>query len=155
MAKDKEKFAKEIQIKNRRASFEYFFLDTYIGGLKLTGTEIKSIRMGNANLTDGYCFFHSPTELLVKGVNIAKYNEGTYNNHEPQRDRVLLLKRKELKKLYDKSQDQGVTIIPVRLFINERGWAKLEIALAKGKKLYDKRESIKEKDAKRQLKAEN
>ena len=146
-----EKFAKEIQIKNKRASFEYFFIDTYIGGLLLTGTEIKSIRMGNANLTDGYCYFKSETELVIKGLNIARYNEGTYNNHDPLRERVLLLKKKELKKLYEKSQDQGMTIIPVRLFINGRGWAKLEIALAKGKKLYDKRESIKEKDVKREL----
>lgn len=153
MAKDKEKekFAKEIQIKNKRASFEYFFIDTYISGLLLTGTEIKSIRMGNANLTDGYCYFRTPTELVVRGLNIARYNEGTYNNHDPLRERVLLLKKKELKKLHGKSDDQGVTIIPVRLFINERGWAKLEIALAKGKKLYDKRDSIKEKDVKREM----
>jgi SsrA-binding protein len=151
MPKDKEKFAKEIQIKNKRASFEYFFIDTYIAGLLLTGTEIKSIRMGNVNLTDGFCYFKSPTELVVKGLHISRYNEGTYNNHDPLRDRVLLLKRKELKKLNDKADDQGITIIPVRLFINERGWAKLEIALAKGKKLYDKRDSIKEKDVKREM----
>ena len=151
MAKDKEKFAKEIQIKNKKASFEYFFLETYIAGLLLTGTEIKSIRMGNVNLVDGYCYFKTPTHLVAIGVNISKYNEGTYNNHEPQRERTLLLKKKELKKLYDKAQDQGVTVIPVRLFINDRGWAKLEIALAKGKKLFDKRDSIKEKDVKREM----
>ncbi len=151
MTKDKDKFARQIQIKNKKASFEYSFIDTYIAGILLTGTEIKSIRMGNVNLTDGYCFFKSPTQLVTIGINISKYNEGTYNNHEPIRERLLLLKKQELKKLYDKSQDQGVTIIPVRLFINDRGWAKLEIALAKGKKLYDKREGIKEKDVKREI----
>ena len=155
MTKEKDKFAKEIQVKNKRASFEYFFIDTYIAGIKLQGTEIKSIRMGNINLTDGYCSFKSPTELVATGLNISKYSEGTYNNHEPQRERVLLLQKKELKKLYEKSLDQGVTIIPVRLFINERGWAKLEIALAKGKKLYDKREGLKEKDVKRELSRSN
>ena len=151
MTKDKDKFAKQIQIKNKRASFEYFFIDTYVAGILLTGTEIKSIRMGNVNLTDGYCFFKTTTQLVTIGINISKYNAGTYNNHEPIRERLLLLQKQELKKLYDKSQDQGVTIIPVRLFINDRGWAKLEIALAKGKKLYDKREGIKEKDVKREI----
>ena len=139
-----------INIKNRRASFEYHFLDTYTAGIQLTGTEIKSVRDGKVNLTDGFCTFING-ELWLKNVHIAEYKEGTYNNHEPKRPRKLLLNKQELKKLQNKLKEQGLTIIPTRMFINERGLAKLDIALAKGKKLYDKREDLKLKDAKRQI----
>jgi SsrA-binding protein len=149
-SKDKEKFSKQVNIRNKRASFEYQFLDTYVAGIQLTGTEIKSIREGKVNLQDGYCIYHEE-ELWLKQVHISPYNEGTYNNHEPLRDRKLLMTRRELNKLEGKLKDKGLTIVPVRLFTNERGYAKLEIALAKGKKLYDKRESIKEKDNAREL----
>ena len=149
-SKDKDKFSNQVNIRNKRASFEYQFLDTYVAGIQLTGTEIKSIREGKINLQDGYCIYHDE-ELWLKQVHISPYNEGTYNNHEPLRDRKLLMTRRELNKLEGKLKDKGLTIVPVRLFTNERGYAKLEIALAKGKKLYDKRESIKEKDTAREL----
>jgi SsrA-binding protein len=140
----------DINIKNKKASFEYYFIETYVAGLVLTGTEIKSIRMGTANLQESYCVFIN-NELFVKSMHISKYNEGSYYNHEPLKDRKLLLQKRELKKLSLKSEDKGLTIIPVRLFITARGFAKLEIALAKGKKLFDKREGIKERDVKREL----
>lgn len=139
-----------INIKNRRASFEYQFLDTYTSGIQLTGTEIKSVRDGKVNLQDGFCVFING-ELFLRNAHISEYKEGTYNNHDPKRLRKLLLNRQELKKLQNKLNDKGLTIIPLRMFINERGWAKLDIALAKGKKLYDKREDLKLKDVKRQL----
>ena len=119
----------------------------------LTGTEIKSVREGNVNLGDGFCVFLRD-ELWLHQINIAKFTEGTYNNHEPTRARKLLLNKKELRQLAKKSEEQGVTIIPTRLFINDRGFAKVEIALAKGKKLYDKREDIKERDVKREMQRE-
>lgn len=144
------KSAADIQIKNRKASFEYSFLDKYVAGLQLTGTEIKSIREGKANIADGYCTFVKH-ELFVRNVHISEYKEGTYNNHEPKRDRKLLLQANELKKLQNKLKDKGLTIVPLRIFINERGFAKLEIALAKGKKLFDKRQDLKQKDAKREI----
>jgi len=140
--------SKNINIANRRASFEYFFLETHTTGIVLTGTEIKSIREGKANLTDAYCIFNEG-EMYVHHLHISPYEKGTYANHNPTRDRKLLLKKRELKKLAEKLKDQGLTIIPTRLFINEAGLAKMEIALAKGKKLYDKRETIKERDLKR------
>ena len=139
-----------INIKNRRASFEYLFLEKYIAGIQLTGTEIKSIRESKVNITDGFCIFVNE-ELWARNIHIAEYKEGSYNNHEPKRDRKLLLNKSELKKLAGKLQDKGLTVIPLRLFVNDKGYAKLEIALAKGKKLFDKRESLKEKDAKRQI----
>lgn len=145
-----EKYKTIINIKNKRASFEYEFLDIYTAGIQLTGTEIKSIRENKANITDGFCVFIKG-ELWVRNVHIAEYKEGSYNNHEPKRDRKLLLNKTELRKLANKTKDKGLTIIPLRLFINDKGLAKLEIALAKGKKIYDKRESLKEKDAKRQI----
>jgi len=148
---EKKKQQPSIDIKNRRASFEYSFIEKYVAGIQLTGTEIKSIRASQANISDAYCVFIKD-ELYVKHMHIAEYDKGTYNNHEPKRDRKLLLQAKEIKKLKSKLQDVGVTIIPVRLFISEKGYAKLEIALAKGKKLYDKRDSIKERDIDRQLK---
>ncbi len=138
-----------IDIRNRKASFEYSFLDKYVAGLSLTGTEIKSIRMGKANITDGFCVFVNG-ELIARNIQVNEYEKGTHYNHEPKRDRKLLLKKTELKKLQNALKDQGLTIIPLKLFISEKGWAKLEIALAKGKKLYDKREDIKKKDIQRE-----
>ncbi|SFC55671.1 SsrA-binding protein [Flexibacter flexilis DSM 6793] len=146
----KEKVEKFVNIKNKRASFEYHFLETFVAGMVLRGTEIKSIRQSKVQMQDAFCTFKG-TELFVVNMHISTYTEGTYNNHQPKTDRKLLLKGKELKKLLDKSQDNGVTIIPVRMFINDRGFAKLEIALARGKKLYDKREDIKDRDIKREM----
>ncbi len=146
----KETFTKNINIKNRKASFEFYFLEKYVAGMQLQGTEIKSIRQGKVNLQDAFCYFKNG-ELWIKQMQISAYENGTHYNHVADRERKLLLSKKELKKLISGAEEQGVTIIPTRLFTNERGWAKLEIALAKGKKLYDKRESIKEKDTKREL----
>ena len=139
-----------INIKNKRASFDYEFIDTYTAGIVLTGTEIKSIRLGKAGLTDTFCFFNQG-ELWVKNMHIAEYFYGSYNNHAARRDRKLLLSRKELAKLERGVQASGFTIVPVRLFINERGLAKLVIALAKGKKEFDKRAAIKDRDVKRDI----
>lgn len=153
MAKDKDRIKKNISIVNRRASYEYEFLIKYIAGIMLKGTEIKAIREGNVTMQDGFCTFQQ-NELWLHQVTIAKYTEGTYNNHEPTRPRKLLLNKKELYQLSKKSEEQGLTIIPLRVFINERGFAKVEVALARGKKLYDKREDIKERDVKRELQRE-
>jgi len=139
-----------IKIKNKRASFEYFLVERIVAGIQLTGTEIKSIREGKANLADAYCSF-TGLELYVRNMHIAEYSFGTYNNHEPKRDRKLLMNKRELKKLSTKVKEKGFTIIPVSLFISDRGLAKLEIALAKGKHTYDKRESLKQKDSKREM----
>jgi SsrA-binding protein len=144
-----EKIVKKVDIKNRKASFEYFFLEDFNAGLALTGTEIKSIRQGKVNFQDAYCLFMDG-ELYIRSLHISPYTEGTHYNHDPMRDRKLLLTKRELRKLNENLKDQGLTIIPVRLFTNERGFAKLHIALAKGKKLYDKRDSIKERDIKRE-----
>ena len=139
-----------INIKNKRASFDYEFVETYTAGIVLTGTEIKSIRLGKASLVDTYCYFVRG-ELWVKNMHIAEYFYGSYNNHVARRDRKLLLDRKELRKLRQAVKNPGFTIVPTRLFINEKGLAKLVIALARGKHEYDKRESIKERDDKREL----
>ena len=139
-----------INIKNKRASFDYEFIDTYTAGLVLTGTEIKSIRLGKAGLTDTYCIFIGK-ELWVKNMHIAEYFYGSYNNHTARRDRKLLLSKKELRKLQRDSDNPGFTIVPVRLFINEKGLAKLVIALAKGKKEFDKRQTLKEKEDRRSI----
>ena len=139
-----------INIKNRKASFEYQFIATFVAGISLLGTEIKSIRNNKANISDAYCVFVDE-ELFVKKLHIDEYPNGGYLNHEPKRDRKLLLNRQELNKMLGKVTEKGNSIIPIRLFINEKGKAKLEIALAKGKKVYDKRESIKEKDQKRDM----
>lgn len=139
-----------INIKNRRASFEYEFLEKFTAGIQLTGTEIKSIRAGKVNISDGFCFL-SNGELFIKNMYIAEYEQGTYNNHEPKRIRKLLLNRNEIDKLQRKKKDVGLTIIPLSLFITKKGFAKLDIALAKGKKLHDKRETLKEKDTKREM----
>lgn len=138
------------EIKNKKASFEFNFLQTYIAGIMLTGTEVKSIRSGKANFTDSYCVMMNG-DLFLKNMHISEYKEGSYNNHEPKRMRKLLLNREELRKIESKLKEKGTTIVPVRLFFNERSIAKVEIAVAKGKKLFDKRESLKEKDLRRQL----
>lgn len=140
----------DINIKNRRATFDYDFIDQYTAGIVLTGTEIKSIRLGKASLVDTFCYF-SRNELWVKNMNVSEYFYGSYNNHASRRDRKLLLQKKELMKLQRQVKESGFTIVPVRLYINNRGLAKLVIALAKGKKLYDKREAIKERDDKRYM----
>lgn len=139
-----------VHIKNRRASFDYEILDRYTAGIQLYGTEIKSIRESKASLADTYCIFQGG-ELWVKQMNIAEYRFGSYANHEVRRDRKLLLTRKELRKLERQTKESGKTIIPLSLFINERGLAKLEIALCQGKHDYDKRRSIQERDAKRDM----
>ncbi|WP_435353267.1 SsrA-binding protein SmpB [Emticicia sp. SJ17W-69] len=144
-----EKIAKKVDVTNKKAGFEFFFLEKFSAGMVLTGTEIKSIRLNKFSMVDAYCYFDRD-ELYVKNLNISKYEQGTHYNHDPLRDRKLLLKKKELKKLSNKLTDKGLTVIPTRLFINDGGLAKLDIALAKGKKLYDKRDSIKERDVSRE-----
>ena len=139
----------KIEIKNRRASFEYEFMDTFTAGIVLSGTEIKSIRAGKASLVDTYCYFVN-NELYVKNMHVADYWWSSFNKHDPRRDRKLLLNRKELNKLFRASREKGLTIVATRLFIAENGFAKLNIALAKGKREYDKRHSIKEKDLRRE-----
>lgn len=140
----------KINIKNKKASFEYFLLDRYTAGIQLTGTEIKTIREGKVSIVDSYCVFIN-NELFVKNMHIAEYTFGTYNNHKPKRDRKLLLNKRELRKIENKLKDQGTTLIPTYLFINKKGLAKLEIAIAKGKKLFDKRETLKQKDTQREI----
>lgn len=140
----------DINIQNRRARFEYEILETFVAGLQLLGTEIKSIRQGKAGLADSYCYFERG-ELFIKNMHIAEYNHGNIFNHEPLRERKLLMKRLELARLEKKLQDQGNTIVPLKLFINSNGYAKIEIALVRGKKLHDKRDSLKAKDAKREI----
>lgn len=142
--------AQDINIKNKRASFDYELIDKYIAGIQLYGTEIKSIRGGHASLVDSFCYFNRG-ELWVKGMRVSEYFYGTFNNHVPDRERKLLLQKKELVKLERKIKENGLTIVPLRLFINDRGLAKLEIYLARGKREYDKRETLKEKDSKRDL----
>ncbi len=140
----------KINIKNKKAFFDYELIEKYTAGIRLTGTEIKSLRLGKANLVDSFCFFVDH-ELYIKGLNISEYAFGTHGNHEPNRERKLLLTKKELKKLERKSTEKGLTIVATRVFITEAGWAKVDIALAKGKKEYDKREEIKRKDLKRDM----
>ena len=146
----KQKIQTGVLIPNKRATFDYELLDTYTAGLVLVGTEIKSLRLGKASLVDAYCYFHNG-ELWLKNANISEYFYGSYNNHVARRDRKLLLNRKELRKLLDYVQTPGVTIIPTKIFINERGLAKVVIAPARGKKLYDKRASLREKDDRREM----
>lgn len=140
----------DVNIKNRRAGFDYEILDRYTAGIQLFGTEIKSIRESKASLADTFCQF-AGGELWVKQMHIAEYRFGSYANHESKRDRKLLLQKKELRKLERMTRDTGKTIIPLRLFINERGFAKMEIALCQGKHTYDKRQSLREQDDKREL----
>jgi len=139
-----------IQISNKRASFDYEFLETYTAGIQLVGTEIKSIRAGKASLQDAYCYFEKG-ELYVRGMNVALYGWGSWGQHAPTRDRRLLLTKKELRHLSQKVKEKGLTIVAVKLFISDGGFAKLLIALAKGKKVYDKRQSLKAKDARREI----
>ena len=139
-----------INIRNKRAAFDYELIDRFRAGIQLAGTEIKSIRAGKASLVDSYCYFVN-CELWLKGMRISEYFYGTHNNHQPERERKLLLKKKELQKLDRKTKESGLTIVPVKLSFNERGYAKIEIALAKGKKQHDKRETLKTKDANREM----
>jgi SsrA-binding protein len=142
--------ASNVEVKNRRAAFDYEFVETFTAGVVLAGTEVKAIREGKASLADSYCFFANG-ELWVKNMHVAEYRFGTYANHYPKRDRKLLLNRKELQKLQRKTKEKGYTIVAFRLFFNEKNFVKLEIALARGKKVYDKRESIKDKDLRREM----
>ena len=141
----------KVQINNRRASFDYEFLETYTAGIVLVGTEIKSIRAGKASLADAYCYFDTLGQLYVRNLNISPYFWASWGAHEPKRDRKLLLNARELKHLRQAVKEKGLTIVAVRLYIAENGYAKLLIALAKGKKVFDKRQSIKEKDIRREM----
>ena len=136
--KGKERFSQNVQIKNKKASYQYEFIDTYDAGLVLKGSEIKSIREGKASLQEAYCHIHDG-ELFIQNMNISPYKEGAYANHEPTRQRKLLLHKKEIERLKSKTEEKGLTIVPTRLYLNSRGLAKLQVALAKGKKLHDKR----------------
>lgn len=149
MAKDK--IQKNVVIKNRKASFEFEFIETFTAGLSLVGSEIKSIRQGKASLPEAYCYITEKYEVFIKKMHIAPYEQATHYNHDPYRERKLLLEKKEINKLVGAMNEKGLTIIPVKLFISERGHAKLVIALAKGKKTHDKRSTIKDKDSKRDL----
>ncbi|MBR6980179.1 MAG: SsrA-binding protein SmpB [Prevotella sp.] len=139
-----------VQIKNKKASFEYFFVETYTAGIVLTGTEIKSIRMGKASLVDAYCTIING-EMWVLGMSISPYFYGSYSNHVMRRDRKLLLNKREIRHLQDATKQPGFTIIPTLVFIDDKGRAKMDIALAKGKKLYDKRQTLKEKEDRREM----
>jgi SsrA-binding protein len=152
MNKEEQELRKKspIQIKNKKAAFEYFFVDTYTAGIVLTGTEIKSIRQGKASLVDAYCIIING-ELWVKGMNISPYFYGSYNNHESKRDRKLLLTRKEIRKLQEATKQVGFTIVPTLVFIDQKGHAKMDIALSKGKKSFDKRQTLKEKEDRREM----
>ena len=141
---------RNINIRNKRATFDYEILESYTAGIVLVGTEIKSLRLGKASLVDCYCYFQDG-ELWIRGVNISEYHWGTYNNHQPRRDRKLLLQRKELTKLQRALQDRGLTVVGLRMFINERGLAKVVVGLARGRKSYDKREYLKANDARREM----
>lgn len=140
-----------INIKNKRARFEYEILDTYIAGIVLSGSEIKSIRQGKASIAESFCEFNERGELFVINMTIQEYDHATHFNHNPKSERKLLLNKQELRKWHKQVKATGNTIVPLRVFVNDRGLAKMEIALAKGKKLYDKRETIKDRDSKRQL----
>lgn len=146
----KMKLEKDVQIKNKRASFEFTLMDRYECGIQLMGSEIKSIRQGKASIVEAYCFVNND-EIWVKNMNISEYKEASLNNHFPKRDRKLLLRKNEIKKIISKLKNKGFTLIPTLLYINENGFAKLQIHLAKGKKLYDKREALKTKDATREI----
>ncbi len=140
----------KVVIKNKKAFFQYEILETFTAGIVLTGTEIKSIRLSKASMVDAYCKFIKG-ELWLTGMHVAEYSFGTYNNHEPKRERKLLLNRNELRKLFRSSQEKGLTIVALKLFLNSRGLAKVDIGLARGKKMHDKREDLKKKDTKREL----
>lgn len=144
------KLSNTINIENRKAKFDYQFIDTLVAGMVLKGTEIKSIREGKAGLADSYCYFRND-ELFVRNLHISEYQDASFYQHEALRERKLLLTKQELNKLLKKVKDQGLTVIPTRLFINDKGFAKMEIALAKGKKLFDKRDDIKKRDIEREM----
>ena len=152
MNKEQELLRKKspVQIKNKKAAFDYHFVDTYTAGIVLTGTEIKSIRMGKASLVDTFCYIHND-EMWVKGMNISPYFYGSYNNHEARRDRKLLLNKREIRHLKEDTKAVGFTIVPTLLFIDDKGRAKLDIALCRGKKEFDKRETLKLKQYKREM----
>ena len=152
MNKEEELLRKKspVQVRNKKASFEYFFVDTYTAGIVLTGTEIKSIKMGKASLVDTFCFINNG-EIWVKGMNISPYFYGSYNNHEAKRDRKLLLNKREINRLQEATKQIGYTIVPTLLFIDKNGRAKVDIALAKGKKEFDKRQTLKEKEDRREM----
>lgn len=149
MKKDKIKKV-NINIKNKRAEFDFHIVDKYMAGIVLTGTEIKSIRVGKAGLVDTYCYIHNG-EMWVKNMYVAEYERGSYNNHLPRRDRKLLLNKKEIRNLQQETKNSGFTIVPLRLFINEDGRAKLDIALCRGKKEFDKRATLKEKQDRKDM----
>ena len=139
-----------VQIRNKKASFEFFFIGTYTAGIVLTGTEIKSIRMGKASLVDAFCYINNG-EIWVKGMNVSPYFYGSYNNHEAKRDRKLLLNKREIYRLQEDTKQVGYTIVPTLIFIDKHGRAKIDIALAKGKKAFDKRQTLKEKEDRREM----
>lgn len=139
-----------VNIKNKRARFEYHLLDTFVAGIQLTGTEIKSIRRNKASILEAYCIF-SRGEMWIRNMHITEYENGSFYNHQPRSDRKLLLNRKEINKIEKFLKDKGNTVIPLKIFISDKGWAKMEIALAQGKKLHDKRQDLKEKDDKRDM----
>ena len=152
MNKEEEQIRRKspVNIRNKKASFEYFFVDIYTAGIVLTGTEIKSIRQGKASLADSYCYIHNG-EIWMKGMNISPYFFGSYNNHEAKRDRKLLLTKREIHKLQEATKQVGFTIVPILVFIDEKGRAKVDIALAKGKKEYDKRQTLQEREDRREM----
>lgn len=152
MNKEQQEIRKKspVQIRNKKASFEYYFVDTYTAGIVLTGTEIKSIRNGKASLVDSFCFINNG-EIWVKGMNISPYFYGSYANHEAKRDRKLLLNKREIRRLVEDTKAVGFTIVPTLLFVDENGRAKLDIALARGKKEYDKRQTLREKEDRREM----
>ena len=139
-----------MEIKNRSVFHEYYIEQKLVAGLVLSGTEVKSLRAGKASFNDAYCFFHNG-ELYIKSLHISEYKLGTIYNHQPTQERKLLLTKKELAKWEGKTKEKGYTIVPIRIFFSEEGWAKIEIGLAKGKQLHDKRQTIKERDTKREL----
>ena len=152
MNKEEQELRKKspVQIKNKKASFEYFFVDTYTAGIVLTGTEIKSIRQGKASLVDTYCYIHNG-EIWVKGMSISPYSYGSYNNHVMKRDRKLLLNKREIRHLAEDTKQPGFTIVPTLMFIDQNGRAKVDIALCRGKKQYDKRQTLKAKEDRREM----
>ena len=139
------------EIRNRQAYYDYFVDDKYDAGMVLTGTEVKSLRAGRASFNDSYCYFHRG-EMWIKSLHIAEYSHGTSSNHDPLRERKLLLNKKELRKIESKIKEKGVTVVPLRIFFSDKGLAKIELGLGKGKKLYDKRETIKQRDNQREMK---
>ncbi len=148
--KNKDRFSGNITIKNKKARREYEFLEVIEAGIVLQGSEIKSIREGKASLQEAYCHFHNG-ELFIKGMNISPYKESTYDNHNPTRERKLLIRKKEIKRFKSRSEEKGLTIVPTKLYVNNRGFAKIEIALAKGRKLFDKREALKSREQKKEI----